>query len=129
MNTCNGIRFGNEEKISVTLRNSELLLKASNGISWLHMPSGPYAVLRNEDSFLEYRNHVVDIFNKGYIQLQVTDNNISSLSPVVINDILAVLGFQSLILEVTTQCNMRCKYCAYGGIYKGFRTQALRLGN
>ncbi|MGC9014688.1 MAG: radical SAM protein [Thermoproteota archaeon] len=30
-------------------------------------------------------------------------------------------GFQELILETTTACNMRCRYCIYSGIYKDFR--------
>jgi len=33
-------------------------------------------------------------------------------------------GFQELMLEVTTACNMRCRYCVYSGIYRGFRTHS-----
>ena len=29
-----------------------------------------------------------------------------------------------LILQVTQQCNLRCEYCAYSGIYEGNRTHA-----
>lgn len=31
---------------------------------------------------------------------------------------------QHLILQVTQQCNLRCEYCAYSGIYEGNRTHS-----
>lgn len=31
---------------------------------------------------------------------------------------------QQLILQVTQQCNLRCEYCAYSGIYEGNRTHS-----
>lgn len=31
---------------------------------------------------------------------------------------------KQLILQVTQQCNLRCEYCAYSGIYEGNRTHA-----
>lgn len=31
-----------------------------------------------------------------------------------------------LILQVTQQCNLRCEYCAYSGIYEGSRTHSSR---
>lgn len=30
-------------------------------------------------------------------------------------------GLNELVLDVTTQCNLRCKYCVFGGGYEGAR--------
>lgn len=37
---------------------------------------------------------------------------------------LANYRVRQLILQVTQQCNLRCKYCAYSGVYEGNRTHA-----
>ncbi|MEM3712271.1 MAG: radical SAM protein [Thermoproteota archaeon] len=33
-------------------------------------------------------------------------------------------GLREMILEITSECNLRCKYCLFSGNYKGFRTHS-----
>jgi len=36
-------------------------------------------------------------------------------------------GFHELLIEVTTGCNLRCKYCVFSGKYKGQRTHGSKM--
>jgi len=49
---------------------------------------------------------------------------IDSFSEDEIYDYVLRHGLNEMILEVTSECNLRCKYCVFSGNYKGFRTHS-----
>jgi len=50
---------------------------------------------------------------------------VNELTPREYMKIVGVSGFSELILETTTACNMRCRYCLFSGEYYGFRTHGI----
>jgi uncharacterized protein len=72
----------------------------------------------NQDIILERLSFISDLQNKGYFQ-----------SPGEINLPFTKQGFKqrigkrlkSITLNITEQCNLRCKYCVFSGKCEGFR--------
>ena len=65
-----------------------------------------------------------DNFRDKYFKLLNSQTTISSkfqnVEPEDVQDYLLnrANGFKQLILEVTTKCNFRCRYCCYSDFYK-----------
>ena len=81
---------------------------------------------------LDELNFNNDIFRNKYFKLlnskkTVSSNKFRSVKPEDVRDYLInrANGFKQLILEVTTKCNFRCKYCCYSDFYKDNRTHGL----
>lgn len=72
-----------------------------------------------------------DNFRDKYFKLLNSQTTISSkfqnVEPEDVQDYLLnrANGFKQLILEVTTKCNFRCRYCCYSDFYKDNRTHGL----
>ncbi len=105
--------------ITISNDGKELTIASKNSKLWLHTQLG---------IFIIYNDEYADIFKEYYEKIQQLETKIQNelaqeykLDPSTIEKILQMEGFQSLILEVTTACNMRCKYCVYSGIYNGYR--------
>lgn len=80
----------------------------------------------NEDIFLFYKNkkkelnqdsinNLNDLLQKGYLQPNSIEKIEHSASPYL--DQLSERSIQNVTLQVTQQCNLRCKYCVYSGSY------------
>ncbi len=87
------------------------------------------------DSIIKKFKHLYKISEikenyKTFKKAKKENNYLSNHRPVIsfgrksINDITHILNsnLQQLVLELTDMCNMRCKYCAFSGIYKYKRT-------
>lgn len=98
--------------------NKNVYLYAQNGCSFHYIPNCTLLEGR-DDSFLKTINGRRELLWDNYSLLkEVKPDFITSYSPQHIKENLSNL--KQLVIEVTDGCNLSCKYCGYGELYKNY---------
>lgn len=74
-----------------------------------------YDILKNKENFLELEQ-LKKLYENGFLQSKediIIEHPASSGIESYLDE-----GMQQLILQLTQNCNLRCKYCVYSGSYK-----------
>ncbi|MBV4431671.1 radical SAM protein [Clostridium tyrobutyricum] len=80
--------------------------------------------INSEDETIKHRINMINHTCQSFANSLSYKNNISNIQ--TLKEDLYRNGFKELILEVTTSCNLRCKYCIFSGNYTGQRQHGNR---
>lgn len=87
----------------------------ANTCSIIRINETMYDILKNKENFLELEQ-LKKLYENGFLQSKediIIEHPASSGIESYLDE-----GMQQLILQLTQNCNLRCKYCVYSGSYK-----------
>lgn len=100
------------------MKCKKLKLKTLNSGYYSYMPYS--GLIYNEDGLNNASEKRIEMLE----QLEASFENERTVKTLDVNEVehlMRTSGFNELIIEVTTNCNLRCKYCIFGESYKELR--------
>lgn len=99
--------------------NQKYYIYDVNTNSILNVPYNIYSTLKNKKLSIlsDKERHILQsLFNQGFFKANPIQCIEHPISPIIKNYLERKV--QSITLQITQQCNLRCKYCAYSGEYE-----------